>query len=1039
MRLEPAATGQGSDAPGGEHRQITVMFCDIVGSTRLSAELDAEDLRELLRAYHAICAAEIEGRDGMIASYFGDGVMAYFGYPRAHEDAALRAADAGLGITARLERLGEQFLAQRGIALAARVALHTGRVLIGEMGAGRHRDRHAVTGVVPNLASRLESLAPRNGVVVSAQTMALIQRAFRIDSIGSYDLRGIPHPVEVFRVLSRKPAAAALPDHRRRLIGREAELETLASAWDRVRGGATLQVTIAAEPGVGKSALAAAFVDEARIDAGHVVAFAGDLGEQNAPFACLRQTIARHLEGADAHDLEQARQALVGWLGATDDASGTHVATMLALWRGEIAEGPEGRAAVFAAAAALLAARRPPVLVLLEDAHWIDPSTRELLGRILAGPGGGRLVLVLTRPGEPLDWQLADHATIALRQLDSAGCRQLAEAVAGCAVAPTLARRIETATDGLPLYVEELTKALIESQAVRHQRGVLQAADLDAPLDTPASLLDLITARLDRLGAAKSLAQIAAVLGRRFRRQALAAVSGQSEAEVEAALARLTAAGILTPEPDGELAFRHALFQNAAYESLLRSARRSWHRRYLDWLKESPARLERLRPETKGLHLEASGRHREAAEHYVEAGLAANRASASLEAAAHFRRARDLLNLDADDARTAAARLQAQVQLAGALLSARGPGAPETRAAYDEALRLAEATPESEWHLAAYWGWWRVSDTFAAMAARAGRLLDVSQQMRGVEFKLQAMHCGWATAFQVGELQTVRSRALAGLQLYDEAALADLRTLYGGHDCKVCALGEIGLAAWLMGAGDAAAAHTDAALAHAEALDHVGSLLHALDIAVMLHHYRRDGAAVGRCAERLQRLGTDYDLEEYRAKADIFQGWRAIDAGDPEAGLARIDRSFKILEEVGTPEDFPVYQCMRAEALRLSGDLEQALAALAGAKAVIAEQGVAYWAAEIARHEALVEMSRAVPDLGLVAAKLEEARRIALAQGALALELRAGITSLAVAQRTGSGRGAAHALAGILARFDPSATGRDIAEARAALCLVEPS
>ena len=1022
---------------GGEHRQITVMFCDLVGSTKLSTELHSEDLRELIRAYHEICAAEIEGQGGMIASYMGDGVMAYFGYPRASEDAAMRAADAGLGITRRVAQLGEKLATERRISLATRVALHTGRVLVGEIGAGEHRDHHAVTGVVPNLAARLEGLAPRNGLVVSAQTRALIQRAFRTEAMGSYDLKGIPQPVEVFRVHGRLPTTSVLRDQRQKLIGRAAELETLSRAWLQARQGAALRATIEADPGVGKSALAARFLELARIDASHVIEFAGSMSECNTPFACLRQTIARHLRAAGATTAEAARQTLAGWIGTGGDSESPHVSTMLAIWQGDLASGADGRGAVFKAAAAIFKSTKPPLLVVVEDAHWVDPSTQELLDRVLGDATRGQLVLVLTRPGARLAWSRADDVTMALGRLPADDCRELIEAVAGCAVEASLARRIEAATDGLPLYVEEFTKALVESGLVRRERGVLRSADLDASIETPASLLDLITARLDNLGDAKSVAQIAAVLGRTFERAGLLAISGQDPEEVDRALATLEAAGILTRSANDSISFRHALFQKAAYESLLRSARRTWHRRYLDWLEAGPQRLAAVRPETTAFHLEFCGEQQAAAQRYVEAGLAANRASASFEAAAHFQKARDLLALDALDGRTATARLQAQVLLAGALLSARGPGAPETRAAYDEALHLAEATAESEWHLAAYWGWWRVSENFAVMAKRARRLLDVSQRMQGAEFKLQAMHCAWANAFQMGELEAARGRARVGLQLYDDAGFDHLRTLYGGHDCKVCALGETALAAWLLGAGDAATAHADQALAHAEAIDHLGSLLHALDIAVMLHHYRRDGAAVGRHAERLMALGSRHDLEEYRAKADIFLGWREIDAGQPERGLERVTKGFLVLQEVGTPEDFPVYQCMRAEAFRRLGDPDGAIEALAGARAVIAEQGVAYWAAEIARKEALAELGRDAPDMALVAAKLEEAGRIARSQGALALELRASLTALAVAQRTGTTEPARAAMAAVLARFEPDATGRDLDEARAALALAD--
>jgi class 3 adenylate cyclase/predicted ATPase len=1040
MRLAEAPA-RGPDH-AGEHRQITVMFSDLVGSTQLSAELHAEDLRDVLNAYQEICAEEIESRGGMIASYMGDGVMAYFGYPRASEDAAVNATDAGLGITARVMRLGQRLATDRDISLAARVALHTGRVLVGAIGAGDHRDPHAITGIVPNLAARLEGIAPKNALVISAQTRALLGDLFTLVTMGDYDLKGIPEPVEVFRVEGRKPGGSALLERRRPLVAREAELTRLEAAWAEAEAGAAVRAAIVAEPGTGKTALAAHFIAKAGIAPEHVIEFAGALGARNSPFACLRQTIDRHLQAAGAATEAEARAALARWLAGSaaspDAVPAEHVSTMLALWQGDGQDGSDGRNTIFAAAAALIAGMQPPVLLVLEDAHWIDPSTLELLDRVITAPGGGRLALILTRPDDGRDWSRTVDVSIALGRLAGADCRALVEAVAGSAVEASLVRKIDAATDGLPLYVEEFTKALIESGVVRRQRGVLRAVRLEASVETPGSLLDLITSRLDLLGGAKAMAQIAAVLGRSFDATALVAVSGRPPAEVTAALDALEAAGILSRDEPGHLSFRHALYQKAAYESLLRSARRTWHRRYLDWLQGAPERLASVRPETIAFHLEACGERIVAAERYIEAGLAANRASASLEAAAHFRRASDLLAEAPEALLVAVQRLRAQVLLAGALLSARGPGSPETRKTYDEALRLAEVTPEGEWHLAAYWGWWRVSENFAAMAARGRQLLEVSKRMQGAEFKLQSMHCAWATSFNMGELEASVRIARDGLELYEEAGFAELSTLYGGHDCKVCALGETGLATWLQGAGDAAADCTEQALAHADAIGHLGSLLHALDIAVMLDHYRRDGMAVSRHAERLMALGVRHDLEEYRAKADIFLGWRDIDAGRLEAGLARIDAGFRVMQEVGTPEDFPVYQCMRAEALRRLGDVDAALAALAEGRAVIVEQGVAFWAAEIARHEAMAEMARTRPDEALVREKLAEAQGIAASQGALALELRVALTALAFAQMTGAqasgeAKAARHALAAVLGRFAPGARGRDLDEARAAL------
>ncbi len=794
-----------------------------------------------------------------------------------------------------------------------------------------------------------------------------------------------------------------------------------------------MRVSVTAEPGTGKSVLATSFMAGAGIDREAMLEFAGMIATRHAPFATMRDALGRWLEAPGALG---PRERLAGWLGGGAEAE-RHTELLLRLWQGDVETDRDGREAIFAAAAALLSAFGEPLLIVIDDAHWVDASTLELIDHFFEARRVRCLLVVLSRPGLEMIWSEPEEVSLTLGGLDEVASARLIEFVAGAPFEPALARRIHDATSGLPLYVEELTRALLGSGQVREERGVFRAVDLTHEAPTPSSLLDLIMARLDMLGPAKLIAQIGAVFGRSFELAALVEVSGKPRQEVEAAVSALLAAGILVGTPGGQLGFRHALFQTAAYESLVRRARRLWHERYLDWLERDDARLGRTRPETVGFHLERCGRLREAAERFLEAGLAANRSSASLEASAHFRKSADLLAGFPSEGRAgadlAALRLRVAVLLASALLSARGPGAPATRGAYEAAVALAEATAESEWHFPAYWGWWRVSDSFATMARRARRLLAVSERMRGQEFKLQAKHCVWATAFQMGELGELIANAREGLALYEAGRFEALGTLYGGHDCKVCALGEIGLAEWLRGAGDAAVAHVEAAIAHAERLDHVGSVLHALDIAVMLHHYRRVGTDVAAVARRLMALATEHDLEDYCAKAEIFLGWVKIDDGRVAEGLARLNRGFSVMQEIGTPEDFPVYQCMRSEALRCQGDPEGALRVLAEGRSIIQAQGVNYWGAEIARHEAEAEMSRERPDAGFVAARLAEAHEAAVAQGALMLELRARISAIRWVGRQGPPGAARLALAETLERFAPGTRGRDLDEARAIL------
>lgn len=279
---------------GGEHRQITVMFCDLVESTQLSNQVDSEDLRELLREYQVICAKAIESRGGMIAVYLGDGIHAYFGYPRAMEDATIHAAEAALEICRDVAKMGRRLKDERQIHFAMRLALHTGRVLISEMGAGETRDHHAMTGVVPNMAARMEQFAPENSIVVSEQTLSLISKAFRSESIGFKELKGFPKPVEIFHLLGSLSPASTLPEPTRALEGRDEELKILHEAWERTQAGESVRTTIVAEPGAGKSVLASAFIAREGIERRRIIEFAGSIATRHSPI-CQSETDNRQL------------------------------------------------------------------------------------------------------------------------------------------------------------------------------------------------------------------------------------------------------------------------------------------------------------------------------------------------------------------------------------------------------------------------------------------------------------------------------------------------------------------------------------------------------------------------------------------------------------------------------------------------------------------------------------------------------------------------------------------------------------------------
>lgn len=1003
--LDPVEAPQKTLSRDGERRQITVMFCDVVGSTRLSTEIDPEDLREILRAFQTEAAAVIEAAGGLVARYMGDGILAYFGYPTALEDAPKRAASAGLEILRRIDALNHGDLKTYGVTIALRIGIHTGVVIVSEMGAGKTREAHSVVGEAPNIAAFVETCAAPNTVLVSSVTAGLIRQAFRLESIGLHSGKGLNNPVELFRIAGPKAGG----DHGRPvpssgMIGREPELATLHAAWRETCETGRMQIVrVTGEPGIGKSGLTAQFLHEVDIPRQRLVRLYGSREERDSAFVAVLRLVTNWLADDPTDDFDLVSHRVREWFAENGIVDEAPVNAILRLWRpdrfdrSDPVQAEEAvRDGVFAAFARFVAARAKPLAIVMEDAHWVDPSTIELIDAVLTSQAQAPIFfLSVSRPGSHYPWDERSTRDIRLSGLDLDACGEVVSRVGGGrAFEPALVRQIYQVTDGVPLYVEELTRVLIETGQVIEKRGRMVMRGTSAGISMPTSLLDLLTARLDALGAAKELVQVAAVIGRVVSLDELGAIARVDHAQLEAAKDRLIASGHMRAvlnRGKNALEFRHALFQKAAYDSLLKSQRRTLHAHYLKWLDEDPVRRGRVRPERLASHCQAAGLYDEAVRHYRYAGTSALHASASLEAARHLQRAVDLIRDCEESEETRRLGLELQVLLAGAYLAAKGPGAPETKAAYAAAVALSEALPESEWHFPAYWGWWRVSDTFAIMAQRAERLVKVSERMNGAEFKLQARHCRWANSFQMGELCDSMTHARDGLAIYAQAEHGAKGAIYGGHDAKVCALGETALCEWMTGSADAARQTIAEALDWADRLQHPGSTFHALDIAAMLRCHLRDTDGVKDVAAQLRCLSETHENEEYAAKATIYEAARLMELGEPQRAHDQLLRGLAIMRDIGTPEDFPVFYALLAQCRRGLGDHKGALAALDEGRSVIDLQGVSYWEAELERQaaETLIARKAAVSEITYC---LDAAWDIASAQGAHALALRTAMT-----------------------------------------------
>ena len=651
--------GQGLDASEAERRQLTVMFCDLAGSTALSEQMDPEELRDVIRAYQEACAGVIDRFEGFIARYMGDGLLVYFGYPQAHEDDAERAVRAGLGIVGAVAGLRPR----DDLILQVRVGIATGLVVVGDIVGQGSSEERVVLGETPNLAARLQGVAAPDTVVISPSTQRLVDGLFVCDDLGPQNLKGLSDPVSACRVsgesgaLSRFEAAAEkglTP-----LVGREEETALLLDRWQRAKEGEGHAVLISGEAGFGKSRLIRGFQDRLDDGAYRLVSLFCSPFHQNSFLHPLISQLQRSLRLASFDAPEQQLDQLDGFLAGLGLPVAQISPLLASLLMGTVParhDPPQGSAEeikgmtleVLLAVIEALALERP-VLMVVEDAHWIDPSTLEFLGALIERLGSLRVVLLVTFRSE-FEPPWADQAAVSRISLGRLSREKSAEIVAsltgGKAVPDVALDTIMERTDGVPLFVEELTKTVLESGLLEEgEDGYILPGPLPA-LAIPASLQDSLMARLDRLAGVKELAQLAATIGRSFGRPLLAAVTPLDDAGLDGGLATLVEAGLIFRRgapPDLDYEFKHALVQETAYQSLLLSTRRRTHLRIARVLEERFPQVLEFEPELIAHHYTEAGEAEPAVTHWQTAGSRAAGRWANAEAIGHLTKAMAVL------------------------------------------------------------------------------------------------------------------------------------------------------------------------------------------------------------------------------------------------------------------------------------------------------------------------------------------------------------------------------------------------------------
>src|ERR1700736_3184943 len=765
---QPEAPSITSEAQEAERRQVTVLFSDLVGSTALANEIDPEDMSALIKRYQDACAGAIARFDGFIAKFMGDGVLAYFGYPQAQEDAAERSVYAALAIIESLRLLK----GPDGRALETRIGIATGIVVIGDIiGSGVARE-HSIVGETPNLAARLQTRAEPNSVVVSESTHHLLGRQFDYQSLGEQTLKGFTNPVQVWRVLREAAVASRFAaGHAARtgpFIGRVQEMGLLLDRWQLAKTCEGHVVFLSGEPGMGKSRIVDALFERIVDDPYYHLIFQCSPYHTNSAL----HPVIRQFERSAGFTLEDSAaiklEKLEALLSATDNLSDTTrnlFADLLSIPLDDRyppleLSPPQRKAATIAAIVHQLSrlAEQKPVLFVLEDAHWIDPTTQELVTRVIDSIASiCVLVLITARPEFLSPWTGRDHVTsLALSRLSKTQCAELIAGVAAAqALRPALVEDIVAKTDGVPLFVEELTKAVMES------------ATPDRPA-VPATLQDSLMARLDRLGPAKEIAQIAAVIGQQFSYALLETVA--PAAEVETGIARLVDAGLAFPQSrasEPSYSFKHALLRDVAYDNLLRGRRQQIHERVARALEEHFPAVAEGEPELLAQHFGQAGLADIGCTYYERAGDRAAARSNFAEAVAHFRAALTQLGQLTESQDQSRRELALLLKLGPALAIIKGQQNPELEAVYERACKVGTTLSDQAGVFKATWGLWYtaiVGRNLEKARDRAQELVTLGRQSPDADLLLEAFHCRWSTAFFRGDVRTALKDSAEGVE-----------------------------------------------------------------------------------------------------------------------------------------------------------------------------------------------------------------------------------------------------------------------------------
>jgi class 3 adenylate cyclase/predicted ATPase len=1034
-----------------ERRQLTAMFCDMVGSTSLSEQFDPEDVRDIITRFRETCVRIVKYYDGFAARYIGDAILVYFGYPHAHEDDAERAVRAGLEIVEALSSAqgGEQRGAS-GYTPAVRIGIATGLVVVGDLIGQSTEERDSAVGETLNLAARLQPLAPPNGVVIAASTQSLLRGKFDYQNLGIHALKGLSEKVQAWRVVRRARTetrfAAAMGPRLTPLVNRVEEIAMLLRRWQQAKRGHGQVVLLSGEPGIGKSRI---FQEIHERIAGEQH---GQLSFQCSPYytGTAFYPFIEQFKFAIGLDRESSSVLALSSLEAAVAASKGNVhqvvpilAALLSIPTGDQHVMPElspqqhKDVTVAALVNHLIGlARDRPLMVAFEDAHWIDPTSREVLDLLVEKAHSAAILVIVTCRSEfQPSWNAHHHiTTLTLNRLSRHLRTTLVERVAGRRELPReVVEEIIVRTDGVPLFLEELTKAVIESNLLTERQGRYVFTGPWRQLSIPATLTDSLMARLDRMGPFKKIAQIGATIGREFSYQILRAVAEAPAEEIEAALDHLEQAGLIVRRghrPDAVYAFKHVMIQDAAHSSLLHSERRRLHSRIAEVIASIyPERTER-EPELFAYHLTESGQSEPAAGFWLKAGKQAAKAGANLEAISHLRRGLGVTQSHPKMPRRDEIELELRTALGNALIAAKGYAVQEVEENYVQALDLGLQLDDEAKVFTATRGLW-VCHFIRADLKRAHdlsvELLKFAKRVRpNANAQLMRQQAGYLIEAHRAIAMTMLYRGRFAASHYHLQRCIGLYTpdLHGelterhGIDPGVVSLSYLGYLQWFLGRPDAARQHSEDAIINAEQLRHPFTLAFALEFGAYLCQHLRDVEGTMNYADRAMVISSDHGFLHWKHQATILRGWAMAELGEIDEGLKQMRAGLEGYEAMDSWLASCWFRSLLANAYAKAGRLEAALRTLDGALAVARRTGDHFFLAEVYRLQGETTFAQG----GLaVADDVEELFRrsmeLARQQSALAWELRSAVSLARLWRDAGKREQAAELLVPVTAQF----------------------